>query len=296
MTAVAQSNSGIELSTAVGGSEAITTASENILNNKLDNLLTNNGFVKGINSQFVLQSHLDNIQSQQVGGTSNNLLMYDLSVTTRIINSADQNVFAQTTQTVKGMGDNKVKAINSALNKINYNSESFNTFLQQGKNKILNYYTQNCSRILEEATMLEKTDQYDQALYKLTAIPQAASKCYNTAISKALSIYQKKINFDCKTNLAQAKLAWSANPSWDTANEIQSMLSGVNPQSTCYREVSTFTTTMSNRIKELDGREWKMQYEKEVGLEKDRIQAIKEIGKAYGAGQPKQIIRNTVIK
>ena len=60
MTAVAQSNSGIELSTAVGGSEVVTPASENILNNKLDNLLTNNGFVKGINSQFVLQSNLDN--------------------------------------------------------------------------------------------------------------------------------------------------------------------------------------------------------------------------------------------
>lgn len=291
-----QTDNGIEMSTEVIAGSNISPANENVLASKLDNLLASNGFVKGINSQFVLQSSLDEIQNQQVGGSSGNIMMYEVSVSTKIINKADQNVFAQTSQVIKGMGSNKTTAINSALKKINFNTDYFNSFLAKGKLKIIDYYSQNCNRVIEEANMLEKTDQYENALNKLVGVPPSASKCYKTAMNKALAVYQKKINFDCKVNLSQAKLAWSANPSWNTAQEIQSLLGNVNPQSPCYKEVNTFSNSVSARIKELDGRDWKIQYETEVGLEKDRIQAIKEIGKAYGTGQPKQVIHNNKVK
>ena len=106
---------GIEITTAVGGSQEISDANANVLNSKLENFLTQNGIVKGINSQFVLIGNLDLIQSQNAGGASGNLLMYELSVTTKLLNNADQNVFAQNSQIVKGMGDNRIKAINRVV-------------------------------------------------------------------------------------------------------------------------------------------------------------------------------------
>ena len=287
---------GIEITTAVGGSQEISHANANVLNSKLENFLTQNGIVKGINSQFVLIGNLDLIQSQNAGGASGNLLMYELSVTTKLLNNADQNVFAQNSQIVKGMGDNKIKAINSALSKINYNTEGFKTFLAQAKIKIADYYTKNCGRILNEASMLEKTNQFDFALYKLTSIPPVATKCYQTSMSKAQLVFQKRINYDCKSKLSQAKIIWSTNQNVESTAQIEELLAGIDPQSSCYKEVTVFTDNVSKRIKELDGREWNVYYKKEVGLEEDRIQAIKEIGKAYGAGQPKQIIQNTKIK
>lgn len=295
-TFYSQDLDGIEITTAVGGSQEISDANANVLNSKMENFLTQNGIVKGINSQFVLLGNLDLIQSQNAGGASGNLLMYELSVTTKLVNDADQNVFAQTSQIVKGMGDNKIKAINSALSKINYNTEAFRNFLSQAKIKIADYYTKNCGRIMNEATMLEKTNQFDNALYKLTSIPPVATKCYQTAMSKAQLVFQKRINYDCKSRLSQAKIIWSTSQNLESTSQIEDLLGEIDPQSSCYREVTAFTDNISKRVKELDGREWSVYYKKEVGLEEDRIQAIKEIGKAYGAGQPKQIINNTKIK
>jgi 5'-3' exonuclease len=66
----------------------------------------------------------------------------------------------------------------------------------------------------------------------------------------------------------------------------------INPEATCINEAKAFGNEISKKMKENDTREWKLYYEKEVGLEKDSIEAMKEIGKAYGQGQPKQVCNN----
>lgn len=291
-----QNGEGIEISTEITGSQNIPNANYNILTSKLENFLTQNGIVKGINSQFALVGSVDVLQSQNIGGNTGNLLMYDLVFSSKIVNVIDGNVFAQNSTSTKGMGDNNIKALNNALSKIDFNTQEFRNFLENGKTKIIDYYTKNCDRITREVTLLENTAQYEFALYKLTSIPPAATKCYQTAMNKAQVVYTKKINYDCKANLNAAKLAWSASQNWEGAQQVQSYLRNINPESTCIKDVNVFATEVGKRIKEIDGREWNLQYEQEVGLEKDRIQAIKEIGKAYGAGQPKQIINNNKIK
>ena len=295
-SAFCQDIDGVEITTYVQGNKDVTESNANVLNNKMENFLTQNGIVKGINSQFVMMSSLEKIQSQEVGGGAGNMMMYELSLTTKILNSNDENVFAQTTQVIKGLGENKTRAINNALGKINFSSDNFKDFLSKAKFKIVDYYTKNCNRILAEATSLEQTHQFDYAIYKLTSIPPAADKCYKTAMSKAQSVFVKRINYDCKAKLTQAKTIWASDQSNQVTSQIEELLQGIDMQSSCYKEVNAFVDTVSKRIKEIDNREWNLHYKQQVGLEEDRIQAIKEIGKAYGAGQPKQIMTNTIIK
>jgi hypothetical protein len=60
--------------------------------------------------------------------------------------------------------------------------------------------------------------------------------------------------------------------------------------------VLALTNNIQKRVLEVDKREWNIHYESTIGLEKDRIQAIKEIGKAFGEGQPQNINSNNNIR
>ncbi|WP_234108852.1 MULTISPECIES: hypothetical protein [Chryseobacterium] len=290
----AQDDTGIEISTAAGSSDLAQTYSS-LIENKLGSLLAQNGIVRGINSQFEISTDFNVLNTKTAGGAPP-MYIYEIMFTTKIMNIVDKNTYAQVSKVSNGVGNTLAKAVNNAINQMNFDTPEYHNFLASAKTKIVDYYAKNCSTIINEVNMLEKTNQYDFALYKLTSIPSAAKSCYSQAMAKAQAVYVKKINYECKSNLAQAKMEWSKNPNAEGAEAATAYLSQIDPSSSCFKEVETFSKSVGARMKEIDGREWNVYYEKEVGLEKDRIQAIKEIGKAFGAGQPKQVIHNTKIK
>ena len=136
--------------------------------------------------------------------------------------------------------------------------------------------------------MLENQSQFDEALYMLTGIPESSS-CYDKALASVDQMYRNKINGECKIKLADAQNYWNSNPTSDGANVVAEILSGIDPRATCFKEVSAFANKVGKRVIEIDGREWKFKVDKEIGLEKDRLKSIRDIGVAYGQGQAKNV-------
>lgn len=283
----------IEISPYVQSSEeAIPAEAQNLLINKLGEILTQNGIVKGTNSTFILTANTI-VLSKEITPTSPSMQVYNLQTTFYVGNGIDGNLFSSFSTTLKGIGTNQTKAYINAFRNITIKNDDISGFLSKAKAKIIDYYNSRCETILSQVSMLEKTNRYNEALYLLTSIPEQCTSCYAKANARVEGIYKKAIDLDCRTKLAEAQQYWNANPNSEGANEAVYILKNINPKAACFNEVKTFGNTISKKMNENDARQWKMFYDREVGLEKDRIEAIREIGKAYGNNQPQNVSYNT---
>ncbi|WP_428223536.1 hypothetical protein [Flavobacterium sp.] len=293
-TAQAQTKNNTELialATYIDSSvESQTSAATNALMNKLNQIVSASGLSSNY-SRFILTANVTP-RTKDVLGTAPTTIAYTMDVTFYIGDGIDGTKFGSITKTVKGVGSNESLAMSNAFKMINSADKDLQNFIVKGKEKIINFYNTRCDFIIKEAKMLEMQNQYDEALYRLTSVPDVCTSCYTKAMTAAESAYLKKINFDCKTQLQEAKLLWAANPTTEGANAVSEMLSGIDSRANCYAEVKTFVTTVAKRVKELDGREWKLKVDTELGLEQQRIKAMRDIGVAWGNGQPKSVTYN----
>ena len=290
---LAQKDDAIEINPYLGASvEDVPVEAQQILLNKLGEVLTQNGVIKGQNSNFIITANTV-VSSEVITTTAPPMHVYDLMLTLYIGNSVDGKLFATHTTTLKGVGTTKQKSYIDAFKGFNVkNDKEIAAFISKSKSKIVDYYNTKCSTILSEASMLEKTDRYSESVYLLTSVPQSSS-CYPKAIAATQAIYKKAIDFDCKTKTLQASQVWNASPTAEGAMEAANILKTINPRSSCYNDVKILGAKISKKMTENDAREWNLFYLQEAGLEKDRIEAMKEVGKAYGLGQPRIINFNT---
>ena len=73
-------------------------------------------------------------------------------------------------------------------------------------------------------------------------------------------------------------------------DDAAGILSTIDPYAACFSEAVTLTGEIAKRVKEIDGREWDFKLQKEIGLEKDRIKAWRDVGVAWGTNQPKKVV------
>lgn len=281
----------ISLATYIDSSvESQTASATNALMNKLNQIVGASGLSSNY-SRFILTANV-NPRTKDVLGTAPTTIAYTMDVTFYIGDGIDGTKFGSITKTVKGVGSNESSAMMNAFKMINSTDKDLQAFIVKGKERIINFYNTRCDFIIKDAKMLETQNQYDEAIYKLTSVPDVCTACYSKAMTAAESTYLKKINFECKTQLQEAKLLWASNPTVDGANAVSEILSGIDSRANCYGEVQAFVGSVAKRVKELDGREWKLKVDTELGLEQQRIKAMRDIGVAWGKGQPKSVTYN----
>ena len=108
-------------------------------------------------------------------------------------------------------------------------------------------------------------------------------------------IYQKQIDRECKSKLMEANTAWNAAQDSYGADTAGGILAQIDPNASCYKEALALSNKIAQRIKEIDQRDWKLQLKEQqdnVDIQKATIKAIRDIGVAYGNGQPKTVTYN----
>lgn len=268
----------------------LSESSTSVLENMLSQVISNNGMTSGT-SRFIIAANVVVI-TKEILPTAPSTFSYTLAVTMHIGDGIAGNKFASHTLNLKGVGSNQTKAIINALKNINANDKGLQAFVTKGKAQILNYYNTKCDMIIKEAGLLSKQNNFDEAIFWLMTVPDGSS-CYDKVLSNAEEIYTKKINTECKEKLQEANIYWSANPTVEGANEVANILATIDTNSSCISEVKELVNKVSKRIMEIDGREWNFVLDTKINLEKDRIKAIKDIGVAWGNGQPNTITYNT---
>ena len=159
-------------------------------------------------------------------------------------------------------------------------------FINEGKQKIIDYYDHEGEAMLKKANYLAKKKEYEEALWIVSLIPQQ-SKHYDAALQAGLDIYQQYINNECNIYLAAARQAWAAEQNSKGAAAAGEYLANILPDAGCYDEAMELYNEIKGKV--LD--DWKFEmkkYQDGVDLEKMRIDASRQVGVAYGTHQPAQ--------
>ncbi len=260
-------------------------AARSMLNNKLNQVITQNGMgSSAMNSRFIITANIT-VLTKDLTPTAPPMTAMTSEISLYIGDGFDGKKFASTSITVKGVGTNETKAYIEALKGIKPSDPAIQSFVNEGKTKIIDYYTKNCDMIIKDAQTLASMDNYEEAIYKLMSVPDACKECYDKSIAAVVPIYKKYIDKDCKVKLGQARTAWAASQNYEGAENAAAYLADINPDAACYKEAMALSDQIAKRVKEVDNREWAFKTKTTADL----IKAYRDVGVAYGNGQPKSV-------
>jgi hypothetical protein len=273
--------------------ENMPDIAKNMLANKMAQIVTQGGMSGGAYSErFIITANVV-VMSKELLPASPPMQAYSLGVNLYIGDGVDGKLFASHSITVKGVGENETKAYLAAIKNIKTNDPAYQSFLDKGKTRIIQYYNTRCDFIIREAQTLADQNQYEAAIYKLTSVPDVCKDCFDKCMVAVAPIYKKKIDRDCQILLAAANNVWAANQTVVAANQAATLLSQIEPSSACYGEIKPLVNKIAARVYEIDKREWKYIL-REQEQKSELIKAYRDIGVAWGNGQPKSIRYNII--
>lgn len=283
--------------------EGVSASVKNILKNKMDQIITAHGLgAASHSSQFIITPNIV-VLTKDITPTAPPMVALTLETTFVIGDGYNGTKFSSIYFEAKGVGTNETKAYISALKQINPRNEKFKQFIEEGKQRIIEYYNSKCDFIISEAQQLESQEKYRAAIHKLTSVPEVCKECYQKCMVAVKPIYQAKIDKDCKTMLQNAKNTWSISPNENGASRILNHIQNMNPNSSCYPELNILIEEVKAKMIALDQRDWdfKMkQYQDNLEMERKIqqddmtyrmavVKAGRDVGVAYGNNQPKSI-------
>lgn len=271
---------------ATDDSESFPQGAKAMMENKLTQLLTRNG-IAGLDylGQFVLTVTTTPLDKDVIAGPPMKIAE-KMEMNLYIVDAYAKTIFSSTSFTVRGLGETENKCYLNAISHMPLQTPQVATFINEGKQKIIDYYDHEGETMLKKAAVLAKQKEYEQALWIVSLIPQQ-SKHYDAALQAGLDIYQQHINNECVKNLAAARQAWAANQNALGAAAAGEYLQNILPDAGCYDEAMELYREIKGKV--LD--DWKFEmkkYQDGVDLEKLRIDASRQVGVAYGTHQPTQ--------
>jgi len=250
-----------------------------------------------LNKRFVIAAKI-NKQTKDILAGPPQMIAINSEIVFFIGDFETNQVFASYTILAKGVGGNENKALISSIQNINVSSSPLLDFTQTGKNKIIQYYNDQCDYIIKRAQTKAEQQLYDESIYDLMQVPEVCQSCFMKCLSAVEPIYKKKIDRDGEIKLNQARSNWNANQNSKGANEASSILSSIEPESASYKNAVILSETIKVKIEEIDKRNWdfKMKkYDNAVNLETQRIESIRQAAIAHYQNLPKTIIYNHII-
>jgi hypothetical protein len=273
----------------IGG---LNQSAQTALKNRLDRIITKNGLSSSnYNNRFILTAKVQKISSNKIPSTPV-IYNYEIEVTFIIGDAIEGIKFSSLSTNILGSGNTESSAEIAAIKKIKDTSSEYQTFIEEGKKKIIDYYNAKCDTYLQQSQTLSSKGEYEAAIATLFSIPEVCKDCYSKAMKAVTPIYKMQIDWQCKKDLIEANNLWSTNQDYYGAEQASAYLSKIDPNSSCYSDAKLLNDKITKRIKEIDQREWSFQLKQqqdEVDIKKAEIKAARDIGVAYGENQPKTI-------
>ncbi len=249
----------------------------------------------GFSQTFVIYPKFTVYETNVVEGGMQNITVVTAELSLFIRHLGTDMIFSSVSKPLKGSGRTKEMAITNAIAQIPVADKAFAAFIETGKQKIVAYYEANCDNIIKKADSYIQMQQYAPALGLLMSIPDEISSCYDKVIDKSIATFKAYQNQVCAENIQQAK-AKSAAMDYDGALEI---LAAIDPSSKCAQEQQALIKSLESKVSAEEKKHWDFlmkQYNNEVGLEKQRIDAVKAIAVEYYKSQQVDVNYNILIK
>lgn len=266
-------------------SEYLTSSQLNRLQTKLEQITVVNGVAALSNSSFVVYPVFEVNESKLIEGGLKNVVKTSAGLTLFIRQLDSHLIINSVSMNLHGTGFSKDESIINALLSVNPQDASLKSFIAEGKQRIIRYYKDNYTNIKTKAKALAGQQQYEAALALLMSYPEELPG-YESIINDAITIYTQYINYNCSRLLSDAKGLVAVND-YDGA---VSLLSQIDPSSKCSKEATALVLSIQKEIDSEIAFEKKLvqqELQAQIDLDKRRVDAIKEIAKAYASNQPK---------
>ena len=287
----------IVLNTYLPDNIAIPAEAKNLLITKLDQITSNNGMGGSqANPRFIITANV-NVGTKDIIAGPPQMIAQNLDVTIFIGDAVTNTIFSNTTLSLKGVGTNENKAFIEAFKTINPKNKEVLAFLEEGKTKIINYYSANCDFMIKDAQTLVKQEKYDEAIYQLSLVPDVCKDCYFKCLDTLTHIYQQKIDADCKVKFNEAKVTWTAEQTPNGAEKAGAILSTINPMANCQTDVTAFIKAIDAKLKADEKARWQFkmkQYADKIAMEKEQVRIAEEKGKRDDTYRENQSQRDAI--
>lgn len=278
--------------------ESIPIEASNILINKMNKAIIVNGMGSDSNiKRYLLSANVDIVQKNVIPTTPSRVSM-KMDITFYVGDVIDNKLLESCTLSVTGIGLNEKKALNSAFQTIKPQNSELQMMLSSAKQKIVTYYTNNCNDILSKASGLAQTGMVEEAIYQLMIVPNICQECYSKCQQLAIALYQQKIDLEASQMVLRARSEWMKNPTAEGASIAANLICQINPHSNKYQEAIELSHIIESKLETDAKKEWEFkmkQYEDNLLFKRSIVDACKDIGVAFGMGQPKEITK-TIIK
>lgn len=270
--------------------DKVPAAVTRTLETKLRTILTHTGVAAGdYDCQFFITGRFDGQYSQQSAGPGGKILL-KTNLQLAICDAYNKKVYATVSLPLKGTGVSDEQAYIKAMTQLNGKNPQFITFVDNAKDKIVDYFNNNYQNYLSKAQTALKARNYDEALYWATSVPECCTG-FPEARKLALSIYTDRTNYDSAMLLAKAQGEWAADPTSSGAAKAFQYLSQIDPSAACYAEAQALGKKIADTVKADYDFETKTKYQNEIDLERRRIESARQIGLAWAQNQPKTIVK-----
>ena len=287
----------IVLNTYFPDNIAIPTEAKNLLITKLNQITSNTGMGGSqANPRFIITANV-NVGTKDIIAGPPQMVAQNLDVTLFIGDAVTNTIFSNTTLSLKGVGINVNKAFIDAFKTINPKNKEVLAFLEEGKTKIINYYSTNCDFMIKDAQTLVKQEKYDEAIFQLSLVPDVCKDCYFKCLDTLTKIYQQKIDADCKVKFNEAKVTWTAAQTPNGAEKAGDILSTINPMANCQIDVTAFIKAIDAKLKADEKARWEFkmkQYADKIAMEKEQVRIAEEKGKRDDTYRENQSQRDAI--
>ena len=268
----------------------LPTNARELLLSKLNQISTQNGLgADGINKRFILTATINPIIKDIISGPPQQIAQ-NIEITLLIGDAIEGKKFESLTFSLKGVGINEDKATIDAIAKIKSSAENIASFVSKGKQKILDYYKNNCNSIKQQAKALASQNKHNEAITLLMDVPDVLGDCYTSCLILATTIFNHQQEATCKKLLFEAQNTWSAQQDLTTAVNISTKLALVNQQAQCSKEIVNFMATIKNKLLADERAKLEQElkrYDDEKIFKQEELKAMKEVAIEYARNQPK---------
>ena len=216
-----------------------------------------------------------------------NIVVVEVEFNLFIQQYSNKKLFSSYATSLKGSGFSKQKAIIDAISKIPTDDKEIATFITEAKEKIIDYYNNNCNQIVQESDNLLKSNKFRQAIAVLSSVPKEAAPCYNKVQDKLIRAFNSYQKQTCESSLLKAKTKIANNQ----YTEALRYLGLIDVSSPCVNRAEKLIKEISNKLspelkEESDLMVNKLQDGQEK-IEQHRAVAIKRISREYHKTSPK---------
>ncbi len=263
----------------------MSTSNISKLETKITQILTASGVsATGYNNNFVIYPKFAINETSVVESGLQDITIINCELSLYIKQVDNNLIFSTISIPLKGNGKDKQISITNAISKINVKDPEFQSFIDNGKSKIIAYYELKCDDIITKSETLLRMRDFEQALGLLMTVPEEVY-CYKKIKEKSIVAYKSYQNQKCNSMLQEAKSKLATN----NYNSTLDILSQIDPSTSCFKESQTLIEKTAGKVDQEEKKkcEFLMKvYNDNIALEKRRIKAIKDIAVAYYNRKP----------